>query len=195
MNAMTVLLSSDDGQVTLRPVTEADVTPAYVGWLNDPEVSRYLETRFSVQTLDTVADYVRQTLANKNETFFAICFGPDRRHIGNIKVGPIKHPHAVADVSLFIGDRMAWGRGVAGVAIALISRYAIRDLKLRKLSAGVYAPNVGSAKAFLRVGYKQESLKRKHLLLDGKPVDLLEFGLCADECDLSSPLTLGKSPS
>jgi len=46
MTAMTTL-TSDDGQVTLRPVTLADVTPAYVAWLNDPEVNRYLETRFS----------------------------------------------------------------------------------------------------------------------------------------------------
>jgi len=195
MNAMIAPLISDDGQVTLRPITPADVTPVYVGWLNDPEVNRYLETRFNAQTLETVAAFVRSKMGKEDEWLFAICIGPERRHIGNIKVGPVLHPHAMAEVSLFIGDRAAWGKGIARVAIALISRFAIRDLKLRKLSAGVYAPNVGSAKAFVRAGYQQEALKRKHLLLDGQPVDLLEFGLCADECDLSSPLTLGKSPS
>jgi len=84
---------------------------------------------------------------------------------------------------------------VAGVAIGLISRYAVRTLRLRKLAAGVYAPNVGSARAFVRAGYRQEGLRRRHLTLDGRPVDLLEFGLCADELDVASPLLLGQRTS
>jgi [ribosomal protein S5]-alanine N-acetyltransferase len=191
MASTTPTIVAADGQVTLRPVTLDDVTPIYVAWLNDPVVNRYLETRFATQTLETVATYVRSTIANPLEHFFAICLGVERRHVGNIKVGPIKHPHRLADVSLFIGDRDAWGRGVAKVAIGLISRFAIRDLQLSKLSAGVYAPNVGSAKAFLSNGYLQEAVRRKHLLLDDQPIDLLEFGLCADECNFASPLTLG----
>jgi [ribosomal protein S5]-alanine N-acetyltransferase len=192
---MSPSMTSDDNQVSLRPVTLNDVGPTYVGWLNDPLVNQYLETRFSAQNVGTVTEYVRGVLASPDQHFFAICLGPERRHVGNIKVGPIKQPHGVADVSLFIGDRSAWGKGLASVAIALISRFAIHQLKLRKLSAGVYAPNISSAKAFLRVGYQQEGLRRKHLVCDGHPIDLLEFGLCADELDTTASLKIGKRAS
>lgn len=165
--------------VTLRPITIQDVTPSYVGWLRDPEVNQYLETRFTEQTLETVATFVKRMLASADEFLFAICV--DSRHVGNIKVGPIKTHHGVADVSLFVGDRSVWGKGVATKAILDVSRHAFEVLKVRKLAAGAYAPNVGSARAFLRAGYRQEGVRREHYLMDGKPVDLLEFGLTANE--------------
>src|SRR3990172_8832325 len=34
--------------VHLRPLTVADVSPAYLEWLCDPEVNRHLEVRFSI---------------------------------------------------------------------------------------------------------------------------------------------------
>jgi RimJ/RimL family protein N-acetyltransferase len=167
--------------VLIRPITLDDVSPRYVDWLRDPEVNQYLETRHSEQTLESVAAFVRSILATPDQHLFAICMMPEERHVGNIKVGPIKHPHGLADVSLFIGDRGAWGQGVATAAIKLISRFAIERLGLRKLSAGVYAPNTGSAKAFLRAGYQQEGLRRRHYLMGSEMVDALEFGLCAED--------------
>jgi len=171
----------EDLEVMLRPVTLEDVTPTYVAWLQDPEVNQYLETRFSPQTLETVRAFVQRMLASSDEFLFAICAGTDCRHVGNIKVGPIKKYHNIADVSLFIGDRGVWGRGVATRAIAQITRHAFDVLKVRKLAAGVYGPNAGSAKAFLRAGYKQEGLRPQHYVMNGTPVDLLEFGLTADD--------------
>jgi ribosomal-protein-alanine N-acetyltransferase len=171
----------DAMDVTIRPITMQDVTPTYVAWLQDAEVNQYLETRFSPQSLDTVGAFVARMTASKDEFLFAICVGPEARHVGNIKVGPVIAHHNVADVSLFIGDRTVWGRGVATKAIALITAYAFDVLKLRKLAAGAYAPNAGSAKAFERAGYRQEGLRRQHYVMDGTPVDLLEFGLCADD--------------
>jgi RimJ/RimL family protein N-acetyltransferase len=168
--------------VTLRPIALADVNDRYVGWLRDPEVNRYLETRFTEQTLATVTDFVKRAMAAKDEHLFAICL--DGVHVGNIKVGPVKSRHKLADVSLFVGERAAWGKGVATAAIVLASRHALHELGLRKLHAGIYAPNVGSAKAFARAGFKQEGLRRRHYLLEGESVDVLEFGLCADEIPL-----------
>ena len=165
--------------VSLRPITLDDVSPRYVAWLRDPEVNRYLETRLTEQTIETVRNFVERVMASADEHLFAICV--DGEHVGNIKVGPIRAYHRLADVSLFVGERHAWGQGVATAAITLISRHAIRDLGLHKLHAGVYAPNVASAKAFLRAGYRQEGVRRRHCFLDNGPTDLLEFGLCADE--------------
>jgi [ribosomal protein S5]-alanine N-acetyltransferase len=171
--------------VTIRPIARADVGPEYVGWLQDPEVNRYLETRFTEQNQATVAAFVERILASEDEHLFAICL--DGKHVGNIKIGPVKHRHQVADVSLFIGNRAAWGKGVATAAISLVSHYGVRMLGLRKLSAGVYASNRGSTGAFLRAGYVQEGHRRDHYLMDGTPVDLLEFGLRAQDLPALPP--------
>lgn len=170
-----------DGRVTIRPISLEDVNQTYVNWLRDPEVNQYLETRHTEQTLASVGDFVRAMIASPDQHLFAICM--DGKHVGNIKVGPIKHPHQLADVSLFIGDRGAWGKGVATAAIRLISRFAILTLGLKKLNAGVYGPNLGSAKAFLKAGYTQEGLRRRHYRFGSGMVDALEFGLCAEDLD------------
>ncbi len=180
-SAATIPLN--DGRVLIRPISMDDVSPTYVDWLRDPEINQYLETRHTEQTLASVGDFVRAMIASPDQHLFAICLGPEQRHVGNIKVGPVKHPHGLADVSLFIGDRSAWGQGVATAAIKLISRFAIETLGLRKLNAGVYGPNTGSAKAFLRAGYQQEGLRRRHYLMGSEMVDALEFGLCAEDLD------------
>ncbi len=183
MNSPATIPMSD-GRVAIRPISTGDVTQTYVDWLRDPEVNRYLETRHTEQTLASVGDFVRAMIASADQHLFAICL--DGKHVGNIKVGPVKHPHPLADVSLFIGDRAAWGKGVATAAIKLISRFAIRTLGLKKLNAGVYGPNIGSAKAFLNAGYTQEGLRRRHCRCGSDMVDVFEFGLCAEDLDKES---------
>ncbi|MBX7199598.1 MAG: GNAT family N-acetyltransferase [Rhodospirillaceae bacterium] len=170
-----------DGRVMIRPISMDDVNQTYVDWLRDPEVNQYLETRHTEQTLASVGDFVRAMIASPDQHLFAICL--DDKHVGNIKVGPVKQPHLLADVSLFIGDRDAWGKGVATAAIRLISRFAILTLGLKKLNAGVYGPNIGSAKAFLGAGYTQEGLRRRHYKCGSDMVDAFEFGLCAEDLD------------
>lgn len=170
-------------RVLLRPLGAEDVTERYVGWLNDPEVNRFLETRHARQTLESVAAFVAQISTSADNWLFAICRLDDGAHVGNIKLGPKKAHHSLADISLFIGERDAQGRGFGREAIALAARFAFDSLGLRKLSAGCYAENRSSLGAFNRVGFRQEGLRRKHYLLDGRPSDIIELGLCADEWD------------
>ena len=164
--------------IYLRSIAPDDVTPTYVDWLNDPAVSRYLETRHRPQTLESVAAFVADCLARDDLRLFAICLSETRRHIGNIKVGPIKPNHALADVSLFIGERDCWGQGHASEAIALASGYAFRHMGVTKLSASFYAENVASIRAFEKAGFVAEGLRRDHYLLDGEPSDIVELGRC-----------------
>ena len=38
----------------LRALQPADLNSTYLGWMNDPAVNRYLETRFLPQTLEAI---------------------------------------------------------------------------------------------------------------------------------------------
>lgn len=173
----------DGSSIYLRSLGLEDVTETYVGWLNDPLVNRYLETRHRTQDFDAVRKFVERVNAKPDEHLFGIFLNGTDRHVGNIKVGPIKENHSVADISLFIGARDCWGKGIATEAIGLISRFAIHELGILKLNAVAYAENEGSIRAFLKAGFRQEGLRCKHYLLRGEPADLAEMGLCADEME------------
>lgn len=164
-------------RLVLRELLPADCSAEYVGWLQDPAVFRFLETRHHRQSAADVAAFIEAVGARENEHLFGIFWRPGNRHIGNIKVGPIHPVHRLADVSLLIGARDCWGKGIASEAIAAISRLAFERLGVLKLSASMYATNLGSTAAFVKCGYQREGLRRSHYDLDGERCDLVELGL------------------
>jgi RimJ/RimL family protein N-acetyltransferase len=160
--------------IYLQSINLQDANMQYVGWLNDPLVNQYLETRHQTQTLPMVEDFIQNVIANPNEHLFTIRLKGNNRHIGNIKIGSIISNHNIGEVSLFIGEKGFWGKGIAKQAVQLISRFSIETLKLRKLSAGAYRPNKGSTIAFIKSGYSEDAILTEHFILDGQPCDLIK---------------------
>lgn len=155
----------------LRP---EHVGPGYVGWLVDREVNRFLESRFATHTEQSTRSFVQGCLDDPKALFLGIrskVLGS--RHVGNIKLAPIDARHGLAEIGILIGERSAWGRGIASDAIAALAEIALEQFSLRKLTAGCYASNVGSQKAFQRAGFEFEGERRKHFILDGRPEGLM----------------------
>jgi len=165
-----------DEIAALFTLTPEHVTDAYVGWMADPEVNRYLESRFAVHRREDIEAYVAARLAGE-DLLLGIHSRALDRHVGNIKLGPIDRHHGLGEIGIMIGDRDAWGKGIATAAIRRISAIAFEELGLRKLSAGCYASNVGSRKAFEAAGFAVEAIRPAHVLVDGQPVDAVLLGL------------------
>lgn len=151
-------------RVSLRPISLDDCTERYVAWLRDPEVNQYLETRWVEQTLDSVRAFVSSVGRDPWSHLMAITDAETERHIGNIKIGPIRAHHNCADLSYFIGDRDFWGRGYATEAIQLAIRLGFERLGLHRLQAGTYATNVGGARALEKAGFVRDAVLRQQLL-------------------------------
>lgn len=152
------------------------VTDSYVCWLNDPEINRYLESRFVTHTAESTRAFVASVLASPNNLFLGIWSQQLARHVGNIKLGPIDPHHETGDIGILIGDKAAWGKGLATAAIKAVCAIATTHLKLRKLTAGCYASNAGSRKAFEKAGFLVEGVRPAQFLLDGKAEDLVLMG-------------------
>jgi RimJ/RimL family protein N-acetyltransferase len=170
----------------LRLVTMDDCTQRYVDWLLDPEVHRYLETRWSPQSLDTVRSFVGGLIDSPSSYLFAIVAprvsgGPVDTHVGNIKIGPIDAHHACADVSYFVGERDAWGKGIASDAVAIATRIAFERLELHRLQAGAYSSNVASTRVLEKSGYRIEGRLRGRLRAGDAWEDHLWYGLLREE--------------
>ncbi len=169
-------LRIEGGRIYLRPITVSDVDGPYYRWMNDPEVTRFLEARFSKNTKPAMREFVASALENPGVLFLAIVLKDGDRHIGNVKLGPINRTHNCGDVGIVIGEKDCWGKGYATEALKLLSDYAFRKLRLHKLNAGCYAANLGSTKAFIAAGFEQEGVRKSQYLSDGKYVDALLFG-------------------
>jgi len=158
-------------RIYLRPVKISDASREYVQWLNDPEVNQYLERRFVRHTLPSLKKYINTISRDPNLIFLAIVLKEGDKHIGNIKLGPIDRNHKVGDIGIMIGDKLCWGKGYATEAVKLLCEYAFGELRLHKVTAGAYENNIGSIKAFLKLGFFEEGRRKRHLFYKGKWVD------------------------
>jgi [ribosomal protein S5]-alanine N-acetyltransferase len=168
-------------RIECRVLEPGDVSQRYIDWLNDPEVNRYLESRFQVHTLETTRAFVAAQLADPSVLLLGIHSLELGRHVGNIKLGPIQRPHGLAEVGIMIGDRGAWGLGIASEAISAIAEIARHELGLRKLTAGCYRSNGASGRAFVKAGFQVEGVRPRHFLLDGSEEDLVLLGRWLEE--------------
>lgn len=167
----------------LRPVALADCTARYVGWLADPDVNRYLETRWRVQTLETVTEFVAAMIDSPTSYLFAIVRRDDGVHVGNVKLGPVEARHLYADLSYFVGERSAWGMGLATEAVALATRFAFERLRLHRVQAGLYESNIASRRVLEKAAFTFEGrhVKKLRQTADTPWEDHLWFGALRDE--------------
>ena len=185
MSLPSPVVRTENDRIYLRDIRLGDAVDRYVAWLNDSDVNRYLESRFSRHTSATVEAYIREHTQSPDVFLLAICTKPDGKHIGNIKVGPIDRIHGTADVGLMIGDREEWGHGYGTEAIALVTGFAFDELGLRRLTAGAYRENGASVRAFQRCGYRIEGVLRNHRQLGDGRTDVILVGLLAE--DVNTP--------
>ena len=168
-------------RIYLREVRPSDVNENYYRWMNSPEITRFLESRFYPNSMEGLREYVASKLGDRDNIFLAIVLKDGDRHIGNIKLGPINWIHRFADIGIIIGEKDCWGAGYASEAIQLIANYAFRELNLHKLTAGAYDQNQGSIKAFQKVGFVIEGVRKRYFYYHGEYVDDVILGMVKPE--------------
>src|SRR5688572_11666820 len=107
----------------------------YLSWMNDREITQYLESRFRAHTEADLADYIAKTNKDTANLMLGMFVSSDGRQIGNIKLGPINTYHRRAELCILIDEKAVWGQGFGRKDIACLSDYAFRDLGLHKVTA------------------------------------------------------------
>lgn len=164
----------DGKRLYLEGLTTQQVNDAYVRWMNDSAVTRYLESRYTTHYLADLVRYVANIEESRDDVMFGIHL-LDRSHIGNVKIGEIDHRHHFAEVGLIIGEASARGLGYGTEVIELATRYAFEVLDLNKVTAGTYASNEGAHRAFLSAGWRDVGRLERHRMCDGEYVDQFIF--------------------
>lgn len=165
----------------LRALGVDECLEGYIEWLNNPAVNRFLESRFTVHTLESTIRYVLDMRESDHSYLFSIIAKDKNRYIGNIKIGPINKEYKSAFIGYMIGDTDYWGMGAATEAIGLTLYFGFKILGLHKIDAGVIAANIASAKALMKNGFKKEGELRDEVILDGCYQNTLRFGIIKEE--------------
>lgn len=147
--------------VSLRPLMESDAYTSWK-WRNDPEVFKATGTKYSGPiTLQNEIDWIRTVLARPDERRFAIL--ADGIYVGNIYLTSIGNKEAT--ISIFIGDKSFWNKGVGTKAYSSLIHYALHDLHLSTIKSIVRKENITSLKLHKSAGFSETSSDNEFLYL------------------------------
>jgi len=176
---MTYLIGKN---IKLVKFTERYITPKYIGWLNDPDINRFL----CVGRIPVSKDQ----LGNRNDTnniMFAMMsniINDDGKmvedddffeFIGTISINGIDWICRKAEIGYMIGSKDHWGYGIGGEAVSLVTDYSFNRLNLHKVEAEIVDGNVGSGKILERNGFKEYGRVPDDYYLEGKYYDKIKF--------------------
>lgn len=165
-------------RVLLRPIAEAEI-PILLEWFGDPDVLRYLGAPFHAQSAASEREWWQRAGADSHSVYWGLEW--EGRPVGTTSIHNIHWTDRNAITGTVIGDRAAWGNGVATETMQLRAEYAFRRLHLHKLVSGYMEPNVASGKAQARCGYRVVGRSREELYRDGRWHDLILMELMRAE--------------
>ena len=171
------------GPVFLRGETvdlhtvEVEDLPFLQRLVNDPRVR---ETLGSVLPYTEVGQREWYDSLGSRELPFLVCV--DGEPVGYVELEDYFPAWSNAEVVGYL-DPEHWGNGYATAAAELLVGYAFDTLGLDRLYAHAQASNSASRAVLERVGFHEEGRLREHAYVRGERVDVLVYGLLADERD------------
>ncbi len=147
-----VCVPFDGGE--LRVLQPENVHAGYIAGLNDPEINRFLvNVRRNVQTKESVLQFVQKNLDDPFAILLGIWETGSGKHSGTIRIYNVEDTHSTAHIGICIFERASWGKHLGSRALKTATQWALTELHLRWIEAGIYADNVASQHAFDAAGY------------------------------------------
>lgn len=163
-------------RLVLRELRAEDVSDAYVGGLNDPEVTAQTEARGRTFTAEEVRRYVVESNQAGVSQLIGLMLKPDGKHIGNIRLSGFSSRHRRVDLGIMLFDKTAWGRGLGTEALLGACTYVFGALRMHRICADYHRTNLSSRRIFQKAGFVEEGVFRDHFLVDGAFVDSIRVG-------------------
>ena len=130
---------------------------ASVEWLRDPEIGKYMGADFSDISIETEEKRLQDIIDSDDEYNWSI--EVNGIIVGNIAIREIKEKtkefgKKAGLLSILIGDKYLWGKGLATKCESSVLSWAFNEAGFEIISARVLPNNIGSIKALEKTGFK-----------------------------------------
>jgi RimJ/RimL family protein N-acetyltransferase len=140
-------------RVYLQSLNERDASDEYCGWLNDPEVNKFLATKSADK--QGLSDYILKKNSQSDAIFLGIFLKESNKHIGTIKLEPIDLKTKKAVIAIMVGDKKSWGKGYGGEAMKILIDYAHKKMHIDTMELGVIGDNLAAINSYVKLGFAE----------------------------------------
>ncbi len=164
-------------KIYLRPLGADDLEKGYLGWINDPEVNKFLMAGSMPTSMQGLREYYEKVIRSKTDVMFAIVIKKTDKYIGNIKIGDINWIDRRAHCGRLIGDKKSWGKGYGTEALMLVMDYAFNTLNLNRLYNTIIADNIAAIRSCEKLGMKKEGVFSQCRFIRGEYRDVVQVAI------------------
>jgi len=169
-------------RIRLRHVEKEDL-PAFVEWLNDPEVTEHLFMVLPISSAEEERWFEKLAGLPPEEQPLVIEMktGQGWRTIGNSGFHHIEWKNRSAEGGIVIGDKALWNQGYGTETMRLLVQHGFGTLNLNRIFLVVYEPNKRAIRAYEKAGFILEGRLRQASYKDGRYQDEFIMGILRSE--------------
>lgn len=169
--------------VYLRALALEDANTTHK-WRQDDDVTKSLVGRKYFVSPDYEKKWINDVIFSSDSNIkLAVCLNETHQHIGNVYLDNVDFFNQNAMLSLMIGEKALWGKGVGTEASMLMLHYAFYEMNLKRVYSYQLIDNIGSIRVHEKCGFQQEGILRKAVFKNGKLVDLNLMGILREDFD------------
>ncbi|MBS0211952.1 MAG: GNAT family N-acetyltransferase [Proteobacteria bacterium] len=158
---------------------------ALVAHADDARVAHSLGERFPhPYTPDDAHWFIANARQEGREKIYAIQINGEAAGSIGVTQGEGVERHS-AELGYWVG-RAYWGEGIATAAVRAIVPHALREWRLYRLYARVFADNPASMTVLERCGFAREAVLRRQVLKGERLLDLHIFAITRERLDATT---------
>lgn len=170
----------------IAPFGSSVPTPLFaattIGWIRDPDVTRYLGADFSAATEETERQHLERMLVD--EDCYSWMIEHDGRIVGNVELNGIaalsrKYAVRAAGLCIVIGDPRDWGLGLATRSVQAVCAWALASGGFDLVEGKAHARNERSWRALARLGFRDRGVEAGEL--DGSRIEWRVLALARND--------------
>lgn len=163
--------------IDLVPFSKIFISNDYLNWMKDKDITMFIVKQDDKISLDDIHSFVEKMIHSKSDYFFAIIYKKTKKHIGNVRLGPIDLNSMKSKFGILIGDKNFHNCGVATETLELIKNFGFNYLKLEQIRFGVVKEHRAAMRLYAKshftcLGETNETLKK-----NGKSWKIIDWSM------------------
>lgn len=165
-------------RVYLRLMEESDIK-LKVEWVNDWEIRETLISEYI--SLAGTKEWFNKSIIDSTRKDFIICLKDNNKAIGFTSLKSIDYRNSKAELTMCLGEKEYWGKGLAKETRLLILRYAFSEIGLNKIYTYNWERNEAIIGLNQKIGFKVEGVLRENIFFKNEYRNMLIMSILKDE--------------
>lgn len=166
-------------KIYLRPLEVEDLSKR-VEWVNDLEIRQYLMFDWPM-SISKTKKWFHNQLFDDSKHNFSIVDRETNQLIGMTGLIDVSLKHRRGQFYMTIGEKDFWGKRIPDENIPLVLEYGFGELGLEKIYLYTINVNDRARHVYLRNGFSEEGVLRKHYFCVGQLQDLHVYSILKSE--------------